>query len=133
MAKLIKKNEPFNKRLSYAFRGLLAIWQKEASFRIQIALSLGLLFFCLAVRPPAIWCGLFTCAVITVLTLEIVNTAFESLLDKFHPEYDPQVGFIKDCLAGAVLVASIGSVLIFIFYLRTEFALESIDQLFGLH
>lgn len=78
-----------------------------------------LLIFCLIVQPSGIWCAIFVFAVSLVLTLECVNTSIEGMLDKIHPNYDPQIGFIKDCLAGAVLIASLGSLVIFICFIFT--------------
>jgi diacylglycerol kinase len=51
-------------------------------------------------------------------SLELVNTAIERLADKVSPEYDKQIGVVKDVMAGAVLVSSIFAVIIglIIFY-----------------
>jgi len=40
------------------------------------------------------------------LGAEIFNTAFEKLLDHLAPEEHPEVGKIKDLLAGGVLIFS---------------------------
>lgn len=42
-----------------------------------------------------------------VLTLELINTAIEELLDHLHPEKHPAIGKAKDIAAGAVLLACI--------------------------
>lgn len=51
-------------------------------------------------------------------SLELANTAIERLADKISPEYDVQIGVVKDVMAGAVLVSSLFSILIgvIIFY-----------------
>jgi len=41
-----------------------------------------------------------------ILGAEIFNTAFEKLLDHLAPEEHPEVGKIKDLLAGGVLIFS---------------------------
>lgn len=117
------KNWGSLKRFLYAGKGLLGAWQREASIRIQCLCTLALFIFCLIVQPSAVWCAIFVLAVVTVLGLELVNTALEALLDKFHPEIDREVGFAKDCLAGAVLVASLGAVLVLFFFLISHFDL----------
>ncbi len=48
---------------------------------------------------------ILTCG--TVLSLEMINTALERLIDKLHPEKADPIGNVKDILSGAVLVASI--------------------------
>ena len=41
-----------------------------------------------------------------VLLLELVNSAFEALIDLLHPGLHPEIKAIKDMMAGAVLLAS---------------------------
>jgi diacylglycerol kinase len=45
-----------------------------------------------------------------VISLEMFNSALEKLCDKVNPELDPQIKLIKDMAAGAVLWASLLSV-----------------------
>ena len=51
-------------------------------------------------------------------SLELANTAIERLADQVSPEYNKQIGVVKDVMAGAVLVSSIFAVIIglIIFY-----------------
>ncbi len=53
---------------------------------------------------------LLCCALVT--SLELLNTAIETLADKLHPEQDKLIGTVKDVSAGAVLVASIFAAII---------------------
>lgn len=57
------------------------------------------------------WCWIVL-AIIAVWTAEALNTAFEFLADVTTPEFHPLVKKAKDVAAGAVLLASIGSVVI---------------------
>ena len=41
-----------------------------------------------------------------------MNSALERLIDHVHPEIHPEIGFVKDMAAGAVLVISVGSVIV---------------------
>ena len=47
-----------------------------------------------------------------LFSLELINTAIERLADKVSPQYDQQIGVVKDVMAGAVLVASVCAFLI---------------------
>jgi len=47
-----------------------------------------------------------------VLSLEIINSTFEKLIDFLNPKFNPYIGEIKDMAAGAVLLAAIGSIII---------------------
>jgi len=60
-----------------------------------------------------------------VLILEIVNTAIEKTLDIIDPNFNPQIGKVKDLAAAAVLLASLGSIaiglMVFLPYFKTFF------------
>lgn len=113
------KNLSFRRRLACALHGIRQAWRTEKSLRFQSCAALLLLLFCLIVRPPLVWCALFAAMSALVLSLELANSAVEALLDKLHPERDPAIGFAKDCLAGAVLVASVAALGVFVLYLWT--------------
>ena len=51
-------------------------------------------------------------AIVTVWTTEAVNTAFEFICDVASPDYHPLVKKGKDVAAGAVLISSLGALLI---------------------
>ena len=57
------------------------------------------------------WCWIVL-AVVSVWTAEALNTALEFLADVASPDFHPMVEKGKDVAAGAVLITSIGSVLI---------------------
>jgi undecaprenol kinase len=92
----------------------------ESNFRIQSYCAFVLLVFCVIVRPSILWCAIFLGFTSLVLALEMLNTALEALVDKLHPEQNPQIGYIKDCAAGAVLIASTGALIAFILFIYTE-------------
>lgn len=52
------------------------------------------------------WCIILLCCGL-VLSLEMVNTAIEHLVDLVSPDFNEKAGLIKDLSAGAVLVAAI--------------------------
>ncbi len=41
-----------------------------------------------------------------MFAIEIINTAIEKLLDIVHPQSHSQIAYVKDALAGAVLIAA---------------------------
>ena len=115
------KNHNFIKRLEYAWQGITASWQSEKSFRTQILASGLIVLILILTRPTAFWWAilLLTCGL--VLALELVNTAVEKLIDHLHPEIHPVLKIVKDALAGAVLVASIISLCIFLAFIADIF------------
>src|SRR5690606_18787636 len=98
----------FLKSFIYAFRGMGAA-MRQRNLRVQIAVALvvicaGIYFDINRVE----WCLLLLC-IAMVMSLEIVNSALESMVDLVSPERKPLAGKIKDMAAGAVLLAAIVS------------------------
>ena len=56
--------------------------------------------------------------IFSVLAMEIINTIFERVVDILKPRVHPYAQLIKDIMAAAVLIASIGAIVIgfIIFY-----------------
>lgn len=109
------------KSFYYASRGIGIAWRYEQSFRIQVVATcvvLGLMVWFKVVLWQAIALLLL---IIFVLTLELINSILERFVDVFKPRIHPMVEEIKDLMAGAVLIASLGALvvglLIFIPYL----------------
>lgn len=99
------------KSFKYAIRGISAGFKGQRNIKIQTvsgALCIVAGWYLKITRLE--WGIIFTCIGL-VLALELMNTAIERVLDKFHPEYDEEVGRIKDISAGAVLIASLFSAL----------------------
>lgn len=70
------------------------------------ALALALALLLRAPLAPIVLC----CAL--VLSLELVNTALEAVVDLVSPQVHPLAKVAKDAAAAAVLVASIGAALV---------------------
>lgn len=52
------------------------------------------------------WVALLLC-ICMVLSLELFNSAIEKLCDKVMPQINPKIKYIKDVMAGSVLLACI--------------------------
>jgi undecaprenol kinase len=101
------KNQPFLKRLGFAFSGLGAALSSENSFRFHIVGAVAVLAVLVWLRPAPLWWAVLLLTIMSVLALELINTALEKLADHLHPETHPQIKLVKDCAAAAVLVASV--------------------------
>ncbi|SEH60526.1 undecaprenol kinase/diacylglycerol kinase (ATP) [Halobacillus karajensis] len=108
----------------FAWNGIVWVFKAERNFRIHLAFALLVIVSAFLLKV-SLWEWTAIMIIISlVLTLEMINTAMERLLDHFHPEIHPVIGSIKDITAGAVLVASISSVFIgLIIFLPKLFAL----------
>ncbi len=55
---------------------------------------------------------IITVTITSVMTLEMVNTCIERIMNYATTDYDPKIRTIKDIAAGAVLTAAIAAVII---------------------
>ena len=97
----------------YAFNGIKYTFRNSRNFKIQVIFALFslILGFILQLDKTDYWILLVT--VFSVLTLEILNTSIESLVDLIvKKKFNNLAKIAKDCSAGAVLLASINSVII---------------------
>lgn len=104
------KNLPFHKRVRFALSGLSAAGRSENSFKFQVLASIVVLAALIWLRPQPLWWAVILLTIMSVLTLELINTAIEKLADHLHPEIHPQIKVVKDCAAAAVLIASLSAV-----------------------
>ena len=103
------KNQPLAARVSFACAGLVHGVRSERSLQLQlVALAIVLVVFAV-LRPEPVWWALVICSSALVIAAEMFNTAIEALADHLHPEIHPSIRIVKDCAAGAVLVASLGA------------------------
>ncbi len=95
-----------------ALQGILYALKREHNFQIE-ALFAVLVFFLAFFFDLSVFeqTTLFL-AVGIVLVLELVNTAFERMVDMLKPRVHPYAKVAKDVMAGAVLVAALASFLV---------------------
>jgi diacylglycerol kinase (ATP) len=103
------KTKPFRDRLSFALNGLQEAWRRERSLRTQTYIGAIAAVVTIALRPGLMWGGLVALSIALVLSLELANSAIESLIDHLHPDIAPEIKLAKDVIAGAVLVACLGA------------------------
>jgi len=102
----------------YAAKGLRYAFSTQRNFRIHVgfallAFSLGLL---LGLNKSDL--AIMTLTATSVIVVELINTAIESVVDlAIGKRFHPLAKIAKDCSAGAVLVASISSLVIAILLL----------------
>ena len=96
----------------FAFKGLFRIWRREPNARIHLIAAVGVIasgiYFHLSSQE---WISIVI-AIGLVFSAELFNTALETLADRVSPEFDPEIGRVKDFAAAAVLVVSITAMLI---------------------
>lgn len=100
------------KSFGYAFRGLKFLFRTQIHFRIEVAITVVVVFlgfwFCVTASE---WMILLLCCA-SVLGAEALNSALEVALDRLHPERHPLIGKSKDMAAAGVLLLALFSAVI---------------------
>lgn len=100
------------KSFRYALRGLKYMLRNEQNFQIEILIGifvvvLMFLFPTRVLEKIALFIVIFT-----VLVIELVNTMFERVVDILKPRMHPYAQLVKDIMAAAVLLSSIGAAIV---------------------
>ena len=100
------------KCFKFAAEGILAAVKTQRTMRIHRAFAFYVILAGVVTKlPRAEWAIVIFCMA-AVMSLELINTAIESLCDRVSAEYSPQIKLAKDAAAGAVLVCAIASAII---------------------
>ncbi|MDG4950664.1 diacylglycerol kinase family protein [Weeksellaceae bacterium KMM 9724] len=100
------------KSFGYALNGIREVIKSEMNMRIHLAASLLVIIMGLIFSLNWIeWIFIIICIAL-VLSAEIANTVVEKYLDTMHPEFNPNIGHIKDMAAAAVLILALSSFII---------------------
>lgn len=88
----------------WSFKGLRAAWTHEASFRLEVYLSVVLfpagLWFGQGAIEKSLLCG----SLLLVLSAELLNSSIEAVVDKVSPEIHELAGRAKDMGSAAVFM-----------------------------
>ncbi len=95
-----------------AFRGLSWTFRHEQNFRIQIGLAIVAIVAAELFQIRQAEFIVISLLILLVLILELVNSAVEKFLDILRPRLDVPVKIAKDIMAAAVLLASLGAMVI---------------------
>lgn len=101
------KNKNFFQSLNCAIKGLIEILKEEKNFKIYLFIFLIFLSINIVFKIPIYEMYVFLISTLIVLTLEVINTAFERMVDKLMPSKNNNAKIIKDYLAGSVLISGI--------------------------
>jgi undecaprenol kinase len=106
------------KSFIYASRGIKTVWKEEQNFRFHSVAAVLVLLLAVLLRVQRMEFIILFLVISAVLTLELVNTMFERLIDILKPRVHDYSKVIKDISSGIVFLAAITSVIvgIIIFY-----------------
>ena len=101
----------FLKGFAYAWHGILAAVKAERNLRFHLCAAVFVWAFSGFYHLQRAEKLLLVILVFGVLSLEIINSALERMVDEFSPGHSQRAGQIKDMAAGAVLVFCTGAVI----------------------
>ena len=97
----------------YAAKGLRYAFSTQRNFRLHVVFALVAFVLGLVFGLTKSDLAIMALTATSVLIVELLNTAIESVVDlAIGKRFHPLAQIAKDCSAGAVLVASISSLLI---------------------
>lgn len=106
------KNKKLINSFKYAFKGIGSSLKSERNMKIHFAMMVLVIIAGIFLNI-SIW-EWITCFILfgLVISLEMVNTAIEIVVDMVSPEYNLKAGHVKDIAAGAVLVNAIAAFIV---------------------
>ena len=106
------KNKKLINSFKYAFKGIVSSIKSERNMKIHFTMMI-LVIIAGILLNISMW-EWITCFILfgLVISLEMVNTAIETVVDIVSPKYNFQAGRAKDIAAGAVLVNAIVAVIV---------------------
>ena len=112
------------KSFKYAFSGISYVLETSRNFKIQLIFAVTSLIIGFLLQISQSNYVILIATIMSVLILEILNTSVESIVDLVvKKEFSSLAKISKDTSAGAVLLASINSVIIalYIFFPKLKF------------
>ncbi len=102
----MKKNRLFRSFI-YAFQGIRHVFGTEANMKIHLIFTFLVIVCGLIFRISNVEWMFCLLSFGLVISMEMMNTAIEKLVDYLSPEFNAMAGNIKDIAAGAVLISAV--------------------------
>ncbi len=98
------------KSFKYAINGLKFVFATQTNFKIHLTAASLALILAILLKIKLIEWAILTFTIFLVLICETINTVIEQIMDYLSPDFNKQVGVIKDIAAAAVLLSAIMAV-----------------------
>lgn len=97
----------------YAWAGVQYAFQTQRNFRIHIVVGVAAIALGILLKLTRVEIAIIGLTIGAVLTMELLNTAIESVVDlTVKQTYHELAKIAKDCAAGAVLISALAAVLV---------------------
>ena len=98
-----------------ALGGVKHTLRHERNAQIELAIALTAVLLGLLLGITALEWAILSLLILTVLALEMINTALEAVVDLVSPDHHPLAKVAKDTAAGAVVLGAVGSLVVALF------------------
>ena len=106
------KKPPFYKSLLYSIKGIFCMLKSERNFQLEVFALIINLFLIVYFKLNSTDVALILLVCFLVLIAETINTAIEKICDFVEPNFNKKIGLIKDISAGAVILATLLSIIV---------------------
>ena len=103
------------KSFRYAIAGIRQFIRREHNARIHLAVTVGVVIVARVLSVTRLEAVALALVIALVWVMEMINTCLERMADLISREEHPEIKYIKDLAAGAVLVAAITAVVVGLF------------------
>lgn len=93
--------------LGYAWQGLRIACSEELAFRVELAVSIPLILLTFFLDISSVERAMLIGSCLLVLMTELINSAFEAVVDRISIEQHPLSAKAKDLAAAALLLSLI--------------------------
>ncbi len=107
-----KGQQGVSRSFEHAYRGVVSAVRTQRNMRFHVLAAVGVLVLSLLVGVSELELAVLVLTILVVFVTEMLNTAMEFVVDLVTTEYYPLAKLAKDVSAGAVLVSSVGAVLV---------------------
>lgn len=108
----LKGQQGVSRSFEHAYRGVVSAVRSQRNMRFHVLAAVGVLILSLLVGVSELELAVLVLTILVVFVTEMLNTAMEFVVDLVTTEYHPLAKLAKDVSAGAVLVSSVGAVLV---------------------
>jgi len=107
-----KGQQGVGRSFEHAYRGMISAVRTQRNMRFHVVAAVVVLVASLLVGVSKLELAILVLTILVVFVTEMFNTAMEFVVDMVTSEYHPLAKLAKDISAGAVLVSSVGAVLV---------------------
>ncbi len=101
-----------SKSFQHAFRGFKYSIYYERNFQIELVVAIAVIALILIFKVKNWEAIVLILMIMWVLTLELINTVVERVVDIIRPSIHPYARLIKDIMAAVVLISSVVAVVV---------------------